>query len=76
MSFLGAGTIIRGQRDRVEGLTTAASLLFVTGIGVCVAPRQFLLVGIVVVLVTLRGVGILQRRLSSRAEREAASHKG
>jgi putative Mg2+ transporter-C (MgtC) family protein len=35
VSFLGAGTIIRNQRDggRVEGLTTAASLLLAAAIG-------------------------------------------
>jgi putative Mg2+ transporter-C (MgtC) family protein len=38
VSFLGAGTIIRrGSTDAVEGLTTAASLLFVGGVGVTVA---------------------------------------
>lgn len=44
VSFLGAGTIIhlRGS-GRVEGLTTGASLLFVAGLGICVAIHQFVL---------------------------------
>ncbi len=44
ISFLGAGTIIRqGDRNRVEGLTTAASLLFAAVIGMGVAFSQYLL---------------------------------
>lgn len=38
VSFLGAGTIfVSGQEQRVHGLTTAASLLVVAGVGVAVA---------------------------------------
>ena len=38
VSFLGAGTIFRrSDQETVEGLTTAASLLFVAAIGVSVA---------------------------------------
>lgn len=44
ISFLGAGTILRRKESLdVEGLTTAASLLFVAGIGICVALSQFIL---------------------------------
>ncbi len=43
VSFLGAGTIFRSSnRDTVEGLTTAASLLFVAVIGICVAVDQII----------------------------------
>lgn len=43
VSFLGAGTIFRSSdRNTVEGLTTAASLLFVAVIGICVAVDQIL----------------------------------
>lgn len=44
ISFLGAGTILR-RRDKgdVEGLTTAASLLFVAGVGIAVGIGQFVL---------------------------------
>ncbi|MEJ2208371.1 MAG: MgtC/SapB family protein [Anaerolineae bacterium] len=73
ISFLGAGTILRHKgSDHVEGLTTAASLLFVAGLGICVALSQVLLaIGVsVLVLVTLRGVGLLRRWLVSRAEEE------
>jgi putative Mg2+ transporter-C (MgtC) family protein len=52
--------------DHVEGLTTAASLLFVAALGICVALSQVLLaIGVtVLILVTLRGVGFLRRRLA------------
>lgn len=51
VAFLGAGTIFR-QREHVEGLTTAASLLLVAAIGVSVALRQ-LLVAVLITALTL-----------------------
>jgi putative Mg2+ transporter-C (MgtC) family protein len=62
VSFLGAGTIIRhGSSQRVEGLTTAASLLFVAGVGITVALSQLVLaVGITILaLATLRVLHLL-----------------
>lgn len=41
VSFLGAGTIIRNSSTHIEGLTTAASLIFVAGIGICVALSSY-----------------------------------
>ncbi len=44
VSFLGAGTIFRSnEADKMEGLTTAASLLFVAGLGISVASSRLLL---------------------------------
>lgn len=44
ISFLGAGTIIRQAKEtRVEGLTTAAALLFSAVIGMAVALSQYVL---------------------------------
>ena len=66
VSFLGAGTIFRGKRpEEVQGLTTAASLLMSSGIGIAVALRQFLLaVGVtVLVALVLRLLGKLEKRL-------------
>lgn len=66
VSFLGAGTIVRGERrDEVQGLTTGASLLMASGIGVAVALRQNLLaVGVtVLVAVVLRFLGGVEERL-------------
>ena len=54
VSFLGAGTIFRhGRNDVVEGLTTAASLLLVSAIGVAVALNQLLLAAGVTLLTLL-----------------------
>ncbi len=68
VSFLGAGTIIRSTSHEVEGLTTAASILFAAAVGICVALSQLVLaVGVtVLVLITLRGLGFVQRRLQQR----------
>ena len=66
VSFLGAGTIIlRRGRRQVEGLTTAASILFTAAVGVCVALSQLVLaVGVtLLVLAILRGLGLLEARL-------------
>jgi putative Mg2+ transporter-C (MgtC) family protein len=43
VSFLGAGTIYHPGGSRVEGLTTAGSILFTSGIGLAVAMHQFVL---------------------------------
>jgi putative Mg2+ transporter-C (MgtC) family protein len=46
ISFLGAGTILKHNREgerSVEGLTTSASILFVSAIGVAVALDAFIL---------------------------------
>jgi len=72
VSFLGAGTIIRSRSgERVEGLTTAASLLIAAGVGICVVVSQIVLaVGVtILVLVTLRGLGHIEQRMASRTEK-------
>jgi len=44
IGFLGAGTIIqRSQAERIEGLTTGASLLLAAALGICVAAGRVLL---------------------------------
>jgi putative Mg2+ transporter-C (MgtC) family protein len=73
ISFLGAGTILRHTgSDHVEGLTTAASLLFVAALGICVALSQVLLaIGVTaLVLVTLRGLGLAGRGLAQRRDKD------
>lgn len=69
VSFLGAGTIFRRtDKETTEGLTTAASLLFVAGIGVSVATNQLVLAVCVtfMALLVLRGAGWLQGYLTAR----------
>jgi putative Mg2+ transporter-C (MgtC) family protein len=71
ISFLGAGTIFRHPtKQHVEGLTTAASLLFSGAIGISVALRQFVLAVAVTVLTltVLRGVDFLERRINKLAD--------
>ncbi len=54
ISFLGAGTIIFSNREQtVEGLTTAASILFVSGIGITVAMGEFGMAAILTILVII-----------------------
>jgi len=76
--FLGAGTLIvrRDREGQIEGLTTAASILFVAAIGVAVALVQIVLaVGVtVLVLITLRGMRVVDRWIGGRlAENESRS---
>lgn len=69
ISFLGAGTIFRrGQSEQVEGLTTAASILFSGAIGICVSLEQFVLaVGVAgLALGVLRGMGILEQKINMK----------
>jgi putative Mg2+ transporter-C (MgtC) family protein len=57
ISFIGAGTIIHSrQDDSVEGVTTAASILFVAGIGIAVALNQIVVAigSTLLVLISLR----------------------
>lgn len=64
ISFLGAGTIIfRNTKETVEGLTTAASILFAAAIGIAVALKQFLLGAIltIIAIVILFGLGYIER---------------
>lgn len=59
LSFVGAGAIIQNTKeDRVEGLTTAASLLFVGSIGIGIGLEQYYLsVGsTILVLIVNRGL--------------------
>jgi putative Mg2+ transporter-C (MgtC) family protein len=70
ISFLGAGTIFVSKgRERVEGLTTAASILVTAAVGMMVGLHHYLLAAGITVLVfcVLRGLGYLK-------DREGGSH--
>ncbi len=43
VSFIGAGTIIRSDNRNVEGVTTAATLLFSAALGIAVALSYYIL---------------------------------
>jgi putative Mg2+ transporter-C (MgtC) family protein len=68
VGFLGAGTIIRGQGEHVEGLTTAASMLFAATVGASAALREYWLAcgATLLALVTLRGVRWIETRIARR----------
>jgi putative Mg2+ transporter-C (MgtC) family protein len=69
VSFLGAGTIMRHRGDqRIEGLTTAASVLFTAAMGVCTALAQYVLAAgaAILVLIALRGVIWAERWVQER----------
>ncbi len=71
ISFLGAGTIFRrGKGEQVEGITTAASILVVSALGITVALRQYILaVGVTaLVLAVLRGLRLVEQRLGLREQ--------
>jgi putative Mg2+ transporter-C (MgtC) family protein len=73
ISFLGAGTIFRRQRsDDVQGLTTAASVLLSSAIGICVALGQEpLAIGVTgLALIVLRGLMPVERWIDRRSKAE------
>ena len=66
VSFIGAGTILRRSEDlEVEGLTTAATLLFTAALGMAVALGEpWLAAGLTaLVIVTLRALGLVEKRI-------------
>jgi len=73
LGFIGAGTIFRRGGQRVEGLTTATSLLFCGGIGVCAALQKWwLAVGATMLaLIVLRGLRALELRIENKAKRHS-----
>ena len=64
VGFIGAGTILRRQGDKVEGLTTATSLLLAAAVGTAVSSGHWLLgLGVTLLaLLTLRGLGWIEER--------------
>ncbi len=69
VGFLGAGTIIRRpDSEHVEGLTTAAAMLFSAAVGSACGLRQFLLAigATILALATLRGVIAIEKKLVRR----------
>jgi putative Mg2+ transporter-C (MgtC) family protein len=72
ISFLGAGTIMRHpEQQHVEGLTTAASILISSGIGVAVALDKLVVAAGVTVLAlaVLRGCHFIEAWLHRRKEK-------
>lgn len=76
VSFLGAGTIWKSANEhRVEGLTTAASLLFSATLGITVAVERFelaLLLALFAVVLS-RVLGLVEARVLKRGRSEQDS---
>lgn len=54
ISFIGAGTIIKANGEKVKGLTTAATLLYSLGIGISVALHKYTIaVGITILILII-----------------------
>ncbi len=67
IGFLGAGTILQ-YGNRIKGLTTAASIWVCGGIGLAIGNGFYLgaIVTTLVVLVTLRGLGFIEKNWLSK----------
>lgn len=72
IGFIGAGTIMKQNDDRIKGLTTAATLLYALGIGASVALKQYIVgVGItILVLIINFVVRHLEHRLTDNKEKK------
>jgi putative Mg2+ transporter-C (MgtC) family protein len=70
IGFLGAGTIMR-EGATIRGLTTAASLWVVAGVGLAVGSGLYLesIVATTLVVVTLKSLSYVERRFLPRAHR-------
>ncbi len=68
ISFLGAGTIIHQGGQRVEGLTTAASIFLTAGMGIAVAVDRIILAVATSIFAVciLFFVGAVERRLMGK----------
>lgn len=68
ISFIGAGTILKSQESsRVRYLTTAASILFVAGIGISVALHHYVLaVGVTLLILIINYAANLVDRFITR----------
>lgn len=84
IGFLGAGSIIKGEDGRTEGLTTAASVLFVAVMGAAVAYEFWILAtgATLLAIITLAGVRAVEswvlrhRHASGDMERTADAVEG
>jgi putative Mg2+ transporter-C (MgtC) family protein len=69
VSFLGAGTIFyRSENNLVKGLTTAASLLLVSGVGIAIALNQYILAfGVTLIsIVVLRIIRLIDKKIEKK----------
>lgn len=75
ISFLGAGTIVHQADDTIDGLTTAASILVTSGVGIAVAADHIVLAAgtALFAMLVLLGVGWAERRLHAMRSNDSVS---
>lgn len=69
VSFIGAGTVLQiSEEKKIKFLTTAATVLFSTGIGIAVALKQYILsVGVTFIIIFINAVvGYIDDKVSKR----------
>lgn len=72
ISFIGAGTVLKSSKDQdVLYLTTAATLLYSTGIGISVAVKQYILaIGLTIIILSINYLAnFLNARLDKKVEK-------
>lgn len=72
VSFIGAGTVLKSSKDHdVLFLTTAATLLYSTGIGISVAVKQYILaIGLTIIILSINYLAnFLNARLDKKVEK-------
>jgi putative Mg2+ transporter-C (MgtC) family protein len=77
LGFIGAGTIFRTRDGKdVEGLTTAASLLFSGAVGIGAALQQWVLAvgATLLALVVLRGLYFVEKRIQPGSKSSHERH--
>lgn len=74
ISFIGAGTIIKADKDRISGLTTAATLLYSMGIGVSVALKQYITAAGVTLIVLIVNFAVRKMELGV-SNKKRQTHK-
>ena len=72
ISFIGAGTILKQNGDRIKGLTTAATLLYSLGIGIAVALQQYVIAaGITLLVIAVNSLlRMLEGKFSKKKKEE------
>lgn len=76
VSFIGAGTVLQiREEQKIKFLTTAATILFSTGIGIAVGLRQYILaVGVTLLIVFINSMVVyIDRKLKEK--RTKKKHK-